>query len=187
MKGFINSPIFSDRYLINEYGEIYSIRSNKLISQRLDKYGYMRCNLYRDNKQVTITIHRLVALAFIENPLNLPEVNHIDGNKKNNHVNNLEWVTSRENQLHAFKIGLQKGNKGESNGTSKYKEEDAIKVCELLKQKYTNKEIVNSTGYSISFIEKIKYGECWTYITKEYGIIPKAKRATTIENTLAYN
>lgn len=60
-----------------------------------------------DGKQMHKNIHRLVAETFIENPLNKPCVNHIDGNKRNNNVNNLEWVTHSENDIHAFRIGLR--------------------------------------------------------------------------------
>lgn len=180
---FVPCPIFPDRYLINREGKVYSLISKKLISQRLDRYGYLRCNLYRNQKQVTITVHRLVAMAFLPNPNNLPEVNHKDGNKLNNHIDNLEWVTTSENQKHAFRIGLSKPKIGEKNPAAKYTKEDVIKVCKLLKQGFGNAEIVKTTGYSRSFVEKIKYGECWTHITHKFGIQPKVERATTIETT----
>lgn len=77
------------------------------ISQREDKYGYMRCNLYFDGTHIVRTIHRLVAEAFLPNPENLPQVNHIDGNKKKNHVENLEWCTASQNVKHAFDTGLK--------------------------------------------------------------------------------
>lgn len=73
--------------------------------------GYMIVNLYHNGKQNMCHIHRLVATAFIANPLNKKTVNHIDGNKSNNHVSNLEWATYKENQNHAFDTGLNKGCK----------------------------------------------------------------------------
>ena len=179
LKGFKPTYILPDRYLVKEYGDVYSIRSKKFISKRLDRYGYLRVNLYEGTKIHTVPVHRLVAKAFIPNPYNLPEVNHIDGNKLNNHVSNLEWVSSSQNQIHAFLLGLQKPKRGEQNPSAKYSEKDVILVCELLNKGFGNAEIRDITGYSIAFVEKIKYGECWTHITKKYGIIPKAKRATT--------
>lgn len=71
----------------------------------------------------TYKVHRLVAEAFIDNPDNLPQVNHIDANKKNNNVNNLEWCTFSENQLHAYKNGLN-SNAGERNPAHKLNEND---------------------------------------------------------------
>lgn len=68
--------------------------------------GYLRVALSRKHKLTSFMIHRLVALAFIENPHNLPQVNHKDGNKHNNNVDNLEWCTNSYNQLHAYANGL---------------------------------------------------------------------------------
>jgi hypothetical protein len=74
-----------------------------------DRDGYCRVNvLNKDGKYTNLPIHRLVALAFIENPDNKPHVNHIDGDRTNNTVENLEWVTPRENVLHSFKFGNRK-------------------------------------------------------------------------------
>lgn len=175
MVQYADSPTLPDRYLIGTDGTVWSKRKKKFIATRLDRYGYPRVNLYEGTKLYTRTIHRLLALAFIENddPENKKEVNHIDGDKENNDLSNLEWVTSSENQIHAFETGLQKGKKGESNSMAKYKEEDVILVCKMLSEGYGNAQIRDITGYSLSFIEKIKYGETWTYLTKDYGIIPK--------------
>lgn len=179
MDVFLPTYILPDRYSVNQCGDVFSIRSGRLISQRLDRYGYPRVNLYEGTKNTTTTVHRLVAMAFIPNPDNLPEVNHIDGVKTNNDVTNLEWVSSSRNQIHAFELGLQKPHHGEDNPMAKYAEVDVEVVCEMLLEGVPNASIRDLTGFSISFIEKIKYGECWTHITKDYGIIPKTERATT--------
>lgn len=78
----------------------------KVLKQGTNHKGYPIVHLSKDGKQKTITVHRLVALTFIENPLNLPQVNHIDGNKTNNNVSNLEWCDNSYNQIHAHKTGL---------------------------------------------------------------------------------
>jgi len=77
-----------------------------LLSQRQDQKGYMRVYLNDQGRTRFVPVHRLVALAFIPNPYNKPQVNHKDGNKQNNCVENLEWCTNGENQLHAYAIGL---------------------------------------------------------------------------------
>lgn len=71
------------------------------------KVPYLQVSLYKNNVEEHFYVHRLVANAFIPNPKNLPEVNHRDGNKQNNSVDNLEWVTSQENKIHAIKTKLR--------------------------------------------------------------------------------
>lgn len=85
------------------YGNTEEIRALK---SRKNKGGYSIINLHKNGKQYTKIIHRLVAQAFIPNPENKKEVNHIDGNKENNAITNLEWCTGKENKQHAWKIGL---------------------------------------------------------------------------------
>ena len=80
----------------------------KIIRLRKTKFGYMQVCLRKNNKVLYKIVHRLVAQAFIPNPNNLPEVNHIDSNKENNCVNNLEWCTSRENKIHSILYGNRK-------------------------------------------------------------------------------
>lgn len=87
------------------------IRKGKILKQPLNCYGYPCVTLkYRDGSQKVVQVHRLVAETFIPNPNNLPQVNHIDGNKQNNNIDNLEWCSVRDNLLHAFKTGLNKGS-----------------------------------------------------------------------------
>lgn len=79
---------------------------------KVTKDGYYESTLVKENKPKSIRTHRLVAKAFCENPENKLEVNHIDGNKLNNHADNLEWCTSSENQKHAYRLGLQQVSGG---------------------------------------------------------------------------
>lgn len=81
------------------------------LTPKVDRYGYNTVKLSVKRKVYYRTIHRLVAETFIANPGNLPHVNHKDGNKLNNNVDNLEWVTPRENTLHAHSTGLHRGNR----------------------------------------------------------------------------
>jgi hypothetical protein len=99
-------------YIITENGEIYNNKNIKL-KTTITKNGYERFNTSRPTK--SFLVHRLVALAFIPNPENKPEVNHKDGNKLNNKIHNLEWVSRNENINHGFVnnlISKEKDNKG---------------------------------------------------------------------------
>lgn len=90
---------YKERYQISNYGRVYSKKHKKTMVGR-DNKGYSIINLRKDGKTKTVSIHRLVADAFIENKHCKREVNHIDENKKNNNVSNLEWVTPKENINH---------------------------------------------------------------------------------------
>jgi DNA-binding NtrC family response regulator len=95
-------------YFITVCGRVYSGKTDKYLKPSYDKQGYERVGLYNNGKTTTIKVHRLVAEAYIENPLNKSDVNHKDGDKSNNRLENLEWCTRSENIKHAFKNGLKK-------------------------------------------------------------------------------
>ena len=85
-------------YAVTSCGKVYSYRSKKFIKPVKDKAGYLRVGLYKDGKQ-KFYIHRLVAEAYIPNPNNLATVDHIDGNKEHNYINNLQWMTQSDNTI----------------------------------------------------------------------------------------
>ena len=80
----------------------------KILATRKNNSGYLKVDLIKDKKAKTFFVHRLVAIAFISNVENKPQVNHIDGNKENNTIENIEWCDAFENQQHALNIGLRK-------------------------------------------------------------------------------
>ncbi len=85
-------------------------KAKEIAQNPTTRSNYLYVQLWKHNKVHRMSVHRMVALTFIPNPINKPEVNHIDGNKINNLVDNLEWVTSSENKRHALKTGLRKND-----------------------------------------------------------------------------
>jgi hypothetical protein len=106
---------FEGLYEISNLGNVKSLRryhaSERILKAYLHTNGYLAVNLYKNGKRLTKKIHRLVAETFIENHHHLCEVNHIDGCKTNNKIENLEWCTSQQNNAHAVQTGLRKSIK----------------------------------------------------------------------------
>ena len=103
---------YENNYLIDKEGNIFSkprcgtVSYLKKIKSHINRFGYKQVVLMKENKMRTLLVHRLVAKAFIENPFGLEQVNHIDGNKANNNVSNLEWCSNKYNTQHAFNKNL---------------------------------------------------------------------------------
>ena len=99
---------FEEFYRINEFGEIYSKRLNKILSPYITNKGYKAIDLIKEENRYKFLIHRLVALHFVPNPNNDPIVLHKDNNKLNTHCSNLKWGTYSENNSQAISDGLNK-------------------------------------------------------------------------------
>lgn len=178
-------PDIKDCYIIDDMGKIRNINTGNYIKINKNHNGYMRVSLMKKGGGTTsIQYHRLLMMLFkpTENMEKL-QINHIDGNKENNTLNNLQWVTPQENIHHAIKTGLTDFSylQGEKTNFSHYTEKDAKLVIDLLKSnKYTDKEISKITGFPVrSFIAKIRRKETWTYLTKDIDtLLGKAERKT---------
>lgn len=101
MEKFKDVKGYEGLYQVTSWGRVYSVNKQKFVNPQLTVKGYARVDLYNENgKRKHCKVHRLVAKAFIRNPYGKDQVNHKDGNKLNNSVTNLEWVTDAENKLH---------------------------------------------------------------------------------------
>ncbi len=158
-------PNYESLYFATIDGKIFSYpkKTRKGIREIVPHKGsnYNLIDLCKDGKIKKYLIHRLIAETFIPNPDNKPQVNHIDGNKRNNRVDNLEWCTASENQKHSISIGLRTC-KGEKNSQSKINAEVALSI---FKDKRQYKEISKQYNVSIPTVSDIKRGYSWTHIT----------------------
>lgn len=160
-------------YTIDTQGNIYSIKRKKYIKPVPDKDGYLRVNLYLNKKMYTKKVHRLVAIAFIPNPLNLPVVNHLDCDILNNDVSNLEWTTFEGNTEHARQHGLLKGainpnpKKGEEHHNALITEANANKIINALLDKKSVAEISSTLGINKGIVYDILYKRAWKHLTKD--------------------
>lgn len=166
VNGFTKIDSLSN-YCIDEYGCILNIRTRCVIIPSVSKKGYLQVCLTNKN---TYIIHRLVALTFIENKENKQEVNHIDGNKLNNHISNLEWNTTQENLEHKRINNLGKTLKaklsatGINNSQAKLDEQDVISIRTNC---ITKNDILNFSkefNVSIATIYDVKNRRSWTHI-----------------------
>lgn len=149
-----------DQYQINNYGKVKTIANKASRKERILKLlkhpkGYFRVGLYKNKKCRYFFIHRLVAKHFIENPGNKQTVNHIDGDKSNNTVENLEWNTYRENMNHAINNKISAC--GERNGRSKLTQKQVEEIRNSPLNQYQLAKIYNVAQGTISRI-KIKKG-----------------------------
>lgn len=148
-------------YTINTEGIVAASNGKTRIPYKNHR-GYLRINLSKNNKVKSFSVHRLVAAAFIDNPDNRPDVNHINGIRDDNRVINLEWCTQSENQIHAFNIGLQKGNMGSANGSSKLYESDIKHIRSICG--VSHKFIAEIYGVGRRTIDRIIEKTIWVHI-----------------------
>lgn len=133
----------------------YSIMKERILKPVKHKNGYVVLDLHKNRFHKIILLHRIVAVTFIPNTKNRPQINHLDGNKENNRVDNLEWCTPRENVLHAVKNGLSK---------SKLLPYDIILIRQQLCNNEKQTEIAKRFNVSKYVIQDIKRNRNWNHV-----------------------
>ena len=161
---------YKTKYIIDRLGNVYNKKSEKRLKNILTSGGYYRVQISIKSKSISLSVHRLVALAFIPNPENKPDVNHKDGDKSHNYVENLEWATKSENVKHAFAHGLN-SNAGEMNPKSKLTEKDVIKIWNDIRKGMNFTTIGNKYSVSKATISHIYNGDTWKDLYKKYHLI----------------
>lgn len=164
--GFIKIPT-APTYAIDKFGNVMNISKRMIMKPFLTMNGYYRINLISPELRARkFFIHRLVADTFIQNNdvTNKTQINHINGIKTDNRVENLQWVTPSENINHAVKLGLFNVPKGENNGMSKLTEQDVKNIRHLYQYK-TIKELSIKYNVSTAAIRKILNKKRWKHVS----------------------
>ena len=156
-------------YIVYKDGKVFSEKSRKFLTPWKNKAGYLYLNLFFRNISIRKSVHCIVAETFIPNPENKPQVNHKDGNKENNDVSNLEWVTQSENNLHAIKNNLRHPVSGSKVHFSKYTEDQVRMACKLIEENKTPLTMIEaSTGIPVKTLGEIRNRKIWKEISKNY-------------------
>ena len=148
----------SDAGIVKSLSRLKTRHKGKVLKESLMLLGYKRVAISRLNKPKYKLIHRLVAEAFLPNPLNKPHVNHIDSNPSNNSLKNLEWCTPKENTVHALKNGAKMGSSIEIHPFKKLTQEQVSAI-----RTSTDKGVTLAKAYGVTpnHIYRIKRNEQW--------------------------
>ena len=156
----LTKTISCGRFRIKRKGRV-------LKTAKYDKSGHLSVNLSKEGVRKNHAVHRLVAKAFIPNPRNLPQVNHINNIKGDNRSVNLEWITLVGNLLHGYKIlpaHMRNLYRGEQNLNAKVKANDVRRMRELSKQGISNAELGRVYGLDTSSVWRAVNGDTWKNI-----------------------
>ena len=159
---------YEDLYEISTEGFIRNKTTGRILKpdnftrKRGRKQVYLRITLSKNNIQKRYSISRLVASTFLEGESE--EVNHKDGDRLNNSLENLEWVTKEENLKHAMETGLIP--RGEDHGNSKYCEVQVLLILRLSRKGYSRKDTAHLANTTLSFVKDVRAGRVWKHITQ---------------------
>ncbi len=153
-----NWKTFGTLWEVSDIGEVRNSKTKKLLKLRHRKDGYLDVKLsYR-----RFLVHRLVALCFLSNPNNYPQVNHLDGVRNNPNLNNLEWVSQKQNMEHAKVLGLFPDKSGERNPNVRITKVTAKSIKLLLATGVPMRQVSKVFSVSYHTVSSIKYGKSWS-------------------------
>lgn len=166
-------PYFKN-FFVTEDGQVISGKSGKILKQYTNEFGYAVVGVKDpvDGKWKRRRVHRLVAETYIPNPEDKREVNHIDCVKGNNHRDNLEWNSSKENKDHAWKNGLYTSF-GEDHPDAIYSDDLVHRLCQLMEEGARNKDLSETFGIHKDTISAIRTGKSWGHISSQYKLSKK--------------
>jgi len=159
---------YENLYKISNIGRVMSLikrwpsRKNYILKHNKTTTGYHQVHLYKNKKRKSFLVHRLVAIAFLSNCPVGYETNHKDGNKDNNKIENLEWITSSENNQHSYKMGLrQKPNiSGEANPNAKLSKQEVVEI-RALKGSISQRKLAERYKVARTTIQWIHQNKHW--------------------------
>lgn len=149
------------KYYVDILGNVYGYKG--ILKPIQQNNGYTHITMYRDSVPKQTSVHRLIATIFIPNPENKTQINHKNGIKNDNRVENLEWVTASENTLHALDNGLQ-NTRGRNHPMSKLTEDDILVIRDLKISGFRASEIAKMYTISNSNIHDIINGRIWSHV-----------------------
>lgn len=152
-------------YSVSNLGNVRNDTTGKQLKTFSSNNSYCQLDLFHDTVRERVLVHRLVAIVFIPNLENKPFVNHIDGNKQNNCVDNLEWVTPSENSIHAIETGLVL--RGEEKSSAKLTTADVLAIQEGFRLGVKDFELAEHYGVTSGVISSIRLGKTWKHVSGE--------------------
>ena len=180
---FKNIPGFED-YSVSKCGKVKSNRRNRLLSIITRRDGYKELGIRKDKKKYVMLVHRLVAMTYIPNPDNKPCVNHLDSDRGNNSLENLEWCTYKENLEHASGKGRLMGKKGEVNSSSVMSNKTCHLLCKEIEKGVNLKALSDKYGINLKTLSNIKNGKRWLEISSQYNFKTVSSRRLSSDEIL---